>query len=255
MIKILLNGKMHIRFFVIIVLFSVGISFRSYGQLLVPLQPRQYAFTSTNGFYGKVPTFSVGVARTFHIHLWKLIDEHTTLFLEFADRTKFDIDNTYQFTYGGQGYLFRIHNFKFLVRKTFTINRYISNEFKGTFLGGELDLSPGIYKSNYFVAGDLYFGDSFKGYVIDNPQAQHVLKGVESGWISPHFATLKLGVNVGYYFTEKFLIQAHLDYTIIKPDRLLNAPSVYGTVGVSYIINRKKAIEKTPSPAIFKDGN
>jgi hypothetical protein len=245
---------MNVRFLVLIVLFTVGISVRSYAQLLAPLEPRQYAITQTNGFYGKMPLFSVEVAKSIHIHLWKLIDEHTTLFLEFADRTKLRHDNTYQFIYGGQGYLFRIHSFKFLVRKTFTINRYVSEGFKGTFLGGELDLSPGIYKSKYFIAADIYFGDSFKGHVIDNPQLQHVLKGVESGWIKPDLATLKIGANFGYYITENFLIQAHVDYTIIKPHKLLHAPRVYGTIGISYIINRKKVDEKNPKPAVFEDG-
>ena len=243
---------MNIKFTVLIII-TFGLTVRSHAQLLVPLQPRQYAVSYTNGFYGNVPIYSVGVARTFHIHVGKLIDDHTTLFLDFADRTKFHKDNTYQFIYGGQGYLFRIHSFKFMFRKTFTVNRYIAEEFRGTFLGGELDLCPGIYKSKYFAAADFYFGDSFKGHVVANPHIQHVLKDVESGWITPHFVTLKVGINLGYYINEKFLIQGHIDYTMIKPKKLLHAPNVYCTIGISYIINRKKEVEKAPKPATFED--
>ncbi len=225
----------------------------SQAQILVPLQPRQYAFTYTNGWYDKTPVFCIEAARTFHIRIGKLVDEHTTLFLDFADRTKFEQDHTFQFIYGGQGFLFRKGSFKFLFRKTFTVNRYVSEEFKGTFLGGELDLAPGIYKKKYFTAIDFYFGDSFTGHVAANPQVQHVLKDVESGWITPHFATIKLGLNLGYYINEKFLLQGHVDYTLMKPEKLLHAPSIYCTIGVSYIINRKNVIEKAPKPAVLED--
>ncbi|WP_018343703.1 hypothetical protein [Cytophaga aurantiaca] len=239
-------------FTALIFIITLGITVRSHAQLLVPLKPRQYAFTYTNGFYGNVPVFSVSVARTFHIHIGKLINEHATLFLDFADRTNFH-DNTFQFIYGGQGYLFRVHSFKFMFRKTFTLNRYVSDEFKGTFLGGELDLCPGFYKKKYFVAADLYFGDSFTGHVVADPNVQHVLKDVESGWITPHFATLKTGINLGYYIKEKFLIQGHVDYTVLKPEKLVYTPSVYWTIGFTYIINRKNAVEKAKTPAVFED--
>jgi hypothetical protein len=244
---------MRIKLIVLFLLISFGLTIRTYAQLLVPLQPRQYAFTYTNGWYDKTPVFTIEAARSFHIRIGKLIDEHTTLFLDFADRTKFEKDHTFQFIYGGQGYLFRIKSFKFLFRKTFTVNRYVSEEFKGTFLGGELDLAPGIYKKKYFAAGDFYFGDSFTGHIAANPQIQHVLKDVESGWITPHFATIKLGINLGYYINERFLVQGHIDYTVLKPEKLVHAPSVFGTIGISYIINRKKGEEKAPKPAIFKD--
>lgn len=211
----------------------------SNAQLLAPLHPRQYALTYTNGWYDKTPVFSVGIARTFHIHVGKLFNDHMTLFLDFADRTKFQQDNTYQFIYGGQGYILKIHSFKVLFRKTFTVNRYVSEEFKGTFLGGELELSPGIYKDKYFTALNFYFGDSFTGHVVANPEIQHVLNDVESGWITPHLATLKLGINAGYFIKENLLLQAHIDYAFLKPEKLKHSPNVYGTIGISYIINRK----------------
>jgi|GEM_PF-1937291 len=214
-------------------------AYRSHAQLLVPLHPRQYAFSYTNGWYDKTPVFLLTGARTFHIHIGKLFNDHMTLFLDFADRTKFQQDHTFQFIYGGQGFILKVHSFKVLFRKTFTVNRYVSDEFKGTFLGGELDIAPGIYKKKYFAAADFYFGDSFTGHVVANPQIQHVLKDVESGWITPHFATLKLGVNLGYYFTENFLLQGHIDYTLMKPEKLIHSPNVYGTIGVTYIFNRK----------------
>lgn len=237
----------------LIFIITFGLTVRSNAQLLVPLQPRQYAFTYTNGWYDKTPVFTIEAGRTFHIRIGKLIDEHTTLFLDFADRTKFEKDHTFQFIYGGQGFLFRIHSFKLMFRKTFTVNRYVSKEFKGTFLGGELDLCPGIYKKKYFAAGDFYFGDSFTGYVVANPQLQHVLKELKTGWITPHFATIKLGINLGYYINERFLLQGHLDYTVLKPYKLLHAPSVFGSIGISYIINRKKVVEKNTGPSIFED--
>jgi hypothetical protein len=214
-------------------------AFHSHAQLLVPLQARQYAFTYTNGWYDKTPVFSIEAARAFHVHIGKLVNEYTTLFFDFADRTKFQKDNTYQFIYGGQGYILKVHSFKVLLRKTFTVNRYISDEFRGTFIGGELDIAPGIYKKKYFAALDFYYGDSFTGHVVADQQVQHVLKDVESGWITPHFGTIKLGVNVGYFIKENFLLQGHIDYTLMKPEKLVQSPNVYGTIGVTYIFNRK----------------
>ncbi len=238
--------------FIIIFFICARFAFISNAQLLVPLHPRQYAFTFGNGWYDKTPVFSAGVARTFHVHVGKLFNEHMTLFLDFGDRTKFQQDNTYQFIYGGQGFILRVHSFKILFRKTFTVNRYVSEQFKGTFLGGELDIAPGIYKDKYFAAADFYFGDSFTGHVVANPQIQHVLKDAETGWFSPHFATIKSGINLGYYFTEGFLLQGHVDYTIMKPEKLLHSPRVYGTIGISYIFNRRPAREKK-KPAVFED--
>ena len=213
---------------------------KSYAQMLVALAPRQVAFSYTNGLYANQPVFALGAARTFHIHIGKLLNDHMTLFVDLSNRTNFGSQNKMQFIYGGQGYIIKYKSFKVLFRKTFTVNRFLANDFKGTYVGGEIEVMPGIYKNKYYVALDLYYGDSFSGHVTSNANTQNVIiKGHETGWIKPHLRSVKTGINVGYYISHKFLIHGHIDYAVIRPLKLVQVPFVYGTIGISYIFDRK----------------
>jgi len=235
-----LANKLNRILLVSFILILSGIYSHSNAQILVALAPRQVAFTYTTGLYINQPVFSLGGARSFHIHLGKLLNDHMTLFVDLSNRTNFGNQNKMQFIYGGQGYIIKHKSFKLLFRKTFTVNRFLANDFKGTYLGGEIEIMPGFYKDKYYVALDLYYSDSFSGHISSNPNTQNIIiKGHETGWVKPHLRSIKTGINIGYYITHSFLIHGHIDYAIVRPPKLVQAPYVYGTIGISYIFDRK----------------
>jgi hypothetical protein len=235
---------------IILVLFvAVSIFCDSKAQLLVALKPGQSAFTYSTGLYLNQPVFSAGAAKSLHVHVGKLLNDNLTFFVDLSDRTNFMNLNKMQFTYGAQGYIIKYKSFRLLFRKTFTLNRYLSTGFKGTYLGGEIEIMPGIYKKKYYAALDFYYGDSFKGHIVDNPASQTTIKGQgrEHGWVDPRLRTIKIGFNLGYYIGSHILVQGHIDYSVVRPAKLIHSPHVYGDVALAYIIDKRpaKTIQKS----------
>src|SRR6185437_10152516 len=186
----------------------------------------------TSGFYARAPLFSVGFAKCLHFKVGKIYDEHVTLFTDFTSKSNFGNNNNFKFTYGGQGYIRISHDFKILVRKTFTFIRLLTDNNKGSYLGGELEIFPGIYREKYFYAVHLYYGDSFKGHVVD----KHKIASDITGCVSPRMGTFMTGLSGGYFIRKNLCIYIDIDFYVVRPKNPISVfPLVSEYAGINYI--------------------
>ena len=205
----------------------------SYGQLLTALHRHENTGYLVTGFYKNAPLLSVGGAKAVHIKIGKIYNEYVTLFVDLTSESNFHSNNNLKFTYGGQGYIFKNHVFKILVRKTFTVTRLITNTNRATYVGGELEFLPGIYKQKYFIATHFYFGDSFSGHVVNKGK---VGTDIETGWVKPHLGTLMTGINGGYYIRKNLCLYFDIDFYILRSKKAISGfPLVSEYVGINYI--------------------
>ena len=180
----------------IFLLLTVTSFYKSYGQLLTTLTRKQNTVYSTIGFYKAAPLLSVGAAKCLHFKIRKIYDEHVTLFADFTSKSNFGNDNNLRFTYGGQGSIIHKGNFRVILRKTFTFTRLITNDNKASYLGGELEALPGIYKEKYFIAAHLYYGDAFRGHIA---RRGRVASDIATGWVKPRMGVFMTGFNGGFF--------------------------------------------------------
>jgi hypothetical protein len=220
----------------LLIFFKLACTPAAKAQLLYALERKQNAVSFSGGCYRYDPIFTTSLARGVKIHLGKIINKQMTLFADFADKSNFSNINEFKFAYGGQGYILQKKSFKILFRKTFTLSRITTPEINVTFLGGELEVMPGIYKPKFFTALDIYYGDSFRGMVIKNNSLNNTLYDIKSGWIRPHRAAFKLGLNVGYYLTPKFCVYGYISCFAHKPrHEIYQLPNVNGAIGFNYM--------------------
>jgi hypothetical protein len=217
----------------------------SNAQLLFCLPQKTNATTYSGGLYGRNLIFTAGIARGFHVKIFKLFNEDVTLFMDFSDKSNFANKNEFRFLYGGQSNLIKIKKyFKVPFRKTATVSRINTEEVNATYLGAELELMPGIYKQKYFMALDLYYGDSFKGFVTKSEQKfSDLLNELGTGWIKPHRSTFKIGLIYGYYLKPNLVLYGYYDFLIVKPkvDAYALAFS-HGAIGLTYVFGRSSQV-------------
>jgi hypothetical protein len=203
------------------------------GQLLTALNRKEDAVYLTTGLYKNAPLLSLGLAKCLHFKVRKVYDEHLTLFVDFTSKSNFHSNENYKYSYGAQGYIVKKGNFKLLLRKTFTLTRVVTTTDKGSYLGGELELLPGIYTEKYFIAAHFYYGDSFRGHVA---QRGHVASDIETGWVKPHMGVFMTGINGGYYFRKNLCLYFDIDFYVIRPKHsIVSFPLVSEYAGVNYI--------------------
>jgi hypothetical protein len=216
-----------------IFLICILASTKSNAQLLFGLTHKKNALSFSNGFSGTGTILNLSYARKIHLKIFKIINDDITLFAEASDRFNFNKKNSFQFVYGGQGYIFRKKSFKILFRKTLLVTRLNTEAANATYLGAEFDLIPGIYTDKYFVGLDLYYGDSYKGFIKNK---HNIIENIGNGWVKPHRGTIKVGLNSGYYLTSTFCIYGYIDFLAIKPRKdLYVLPVFYGAMGVNYL--------------------
>ena len=209
---------------------------RTSAQILFGLTTKKNALSFSNGFSVTGPIFNLSYARKIHLKIFNIINDDMTLFTDVSDRFNFKGKNNFQFVYGGQGYLVRVNNFKILFRKTLLFTRLNTQEANATFVGAELDLIPGIYTDTYFLGVDLYYGDSYKGFVKRKENIISNIEDIGKGWIKPHRGTVKVGFNGGYYLKPNFCVYGYLNFLAVKPRKdLYLLPELFGTVGVNYL--------------------
>jgi hypothetical protein len=205
-------------------------------QILFGLSTKKNALSVSNGYSGTGPVFTLSYARKIHLKIFNIINEDMTLFTDISDRFNFNRKNNFQFVYGGQGYLVRVKKFKVLFRKTLLITRQNTSEANATYVGAELDLIPGIYTDKYFVGLDLYYGDSYKGFVKSKQNLLSNVADIGKGWVKPHRGTVKIGLNGGYFLKPNFCIYGYLNFFAVKPHSdLYFLPQFSGTMGVNYL--------------------
>jgi hypothetical protein len=179
---------------------------------------------------------NVSYARKIHLKIFKIINDDMTLFTDISDRFNFNNKNNFQFVYGGQGYIFKKNKFKILFRKTLLITKLNTAEANATYVGAEFDLIPGIYTETFFLGLDLYYGDSYKGYIKKKQNIINDFQDIGKGWVKPHRGTIKVGLNGGYYIKPNFCIYGYLDFLAIKPRKdLYVMPLFYGAMGINYL--------------------
>jgi len=219
----------------------VALPFFSNAQLLFCIPQKTNATTYSSGLYGKNLIFTAGIARGFHVKIFKLFNDDVTLFMDFSDKSNFANKNEFRFLYGGQSNIIKIKKyFKIPFRKTATISRINTEEVNATYLGAELEFMPGWYKPNYFVALDLYYGDSFKGFVTKSDQKfSQLLNELGTGWIKPHRSTFKIGLISGYYLKPNLVLYGYWDFLVVKPkvDAYALAFS-HGAIGITYLFGK-----------------
>jgi len=202
-------------------------------QLLTALDRHQNTVYLTAGLYKQAPLLCGGIAKCLHFKVRKIYNEHITLFADFTSKSNFGNDNNCKFTYGAQGYIVKKGNFKLLLVKTFTFTRVITNSEKGSYLGGELELLPGIYTEKYFYAAHFYYGDSFRGHVAKRGQ---VATDIETGWVKPHMGTFMTGINGGYYIRKNLCLYIDIDFYVLRPRHSISSfPLVSEYAGVNYL--------------------
>lgn len=236
-------------FYKYLIIISFCYSFETKAQILFALPSKQKAFSYSNGVFGKNLFFTTSISRGFHVNLFNLIKDDVTLFVDLSNKSNFFNKNEFRFVYGGQGYLFPNKKIKILFRKTFTVSRINTDPANATYLGAELELMPGVYKEKYFVALDLYYGDSFKGYVAQrNDNHFHdFLKNIGTGWIKPHRSTFRTGINLGYFITPKLCLYGYASFFVIKPKVDIYTIGLFqSAIGINLLFG-KKAPEKTKS--------
>lgn len=209
-----------------------------YAQLLYGLtsKTKKNALSISNGFSGQGPVYTVSYARGIHLKIFKIIDDDLTLFSDLTDRFNLHGNNHFQFVYGGQGYIFHKGNFKILFRKTLLITRVNTLQANATYFGAELELMPGIYKDKYFLAMEVYYGDSYKGFIRPKYGNHFQLDNIGNGWIKPHMGTLQFGPNVGIHIRHHLCFYGYINVLAVKPHRDLYVSSLlYGGLGANYL--------------------
>jgi hypothetical protein len=224
---------------ILTIFFFIGCTFcynKGNAQLLFGLTTKKNALSISNGFSSTGAVYNLSYARKIHLKIVGIINEDMTLFTDVSDRFNFNEKNNFQFVYGGQGYLFRAKKFKVLFRKTLLITKLNTEAANATYVGAELDLIPGIYTDTYFYGLDLYYGDSYKGFVKDKQNLLSNVEDIGKGWVKPHRGTFKLGLNGGYYVKPNLCVYGYINFLAIKPRKdLYLLPEISGTMGINYL--------------------
>ena len=163
------------------------------------LQPSQKHMVNLNVGFDNATTIGVGYG--YHLKSRLPIVLNLEYSMPFGDNTFDDLKTKI----GAQANLIHAGNFFTTVKAYGVIRRYENDLVRMIDFGSEFSTTAGLYKNNWFAAGEFGFDKAITTELKHSERAKEYTPGLQSGWYIPDGGNFFYGLQLGYTFNRNDL--------------------------------------------------